>query len=743
MRSYHAHRRLRVGVIALVATGVAVPILAHAFASTPQARIEMTGRAAMSTSKSTAAPSTALPDGTAKGDFLVSYIETSPSSTVTCAPSWIKRLDVVNGTATRLVACTHLETVNVARPIATLQPAAHASMITLAFSNVDLVTPVANAAAATGLQGPSVPIPSDHSVVVLAEGSPHWRVDFAPPADARKVGIVNDGVAGEVATAIEHAPKSRVLGARRWTYGVHDSTNTPTGAAEQQSDARWSGPTSVTTALVLNLEDEPVTTTTSTPPSTTSAPTTTSAGNPGGAPTTPPAEICGNHSVLDGPASPPAGAVIVPAGDNHGLSWNAHTTYWFAPGTHTLGTGEYDQIIPADNDTFVGAPGAIIDGQHKNDFAFTQHAANVTVQYLTIKNFVSPQDQGVVNHDSADGWTIANNTIVDNEGAALMAGADQVVRDNCIDSNGQYGINVFQMGNGITSLTIEHNEIADNNTGNWEKKIPGCGCTGGLKLWAVRGATITDNYVHDNHGVGVWADTNNVGVEIGGNYISGNDGEGIMYEVSYNGFIHENTLVNNVWVDGPTNPGFPTGAIYISESGGDARVSSKYSTFEISGNVLVNNWSGVILWENADRFCHSPANPTSDCTKGGQATPSTCVAGTIDNAPYYSDCRWKTQNVQVHDNEFELDSTKVPGCSINKGCGLNGIFSQWGTYPSWSPYQGQTVENAIMFHQNNVFSNNTYTGTWRLMAHDQGTELQLSAWQASPYNQDQNSSERP
>jgi hypothetical protein len=325
----------------------------------------------------------------------------------------------------------------------------------------------------------------------------------------------------------------------------------------------------------------------------------------------------------------------------------------------------------------------------------------------------------------------------------MMAGANQVVRDNCLDGNGQYGINAYQLGNGITNLVIDHNEISGNNTGNWEKVDPGCGCTGGLKLWAVRNATLTDNYVHDNHGVGLWADTDNAGIEIGGNYISNNDGEAVMYEASYNAYIHDNTMIANAWVYGPTNPGFPTGAIYISESGGDARVGARYSTFEISGNVLADNWSGVILWENADRFCNSPANPSKDCTEGGKASLTTCVSGTIALAPYFSDCRWKTQNISVHDNVFQLDASKVPGCQLNSGCGFNGLFSQWGTYPSWSPYKEQTVEDAITFHQNNVFAHNTYVGPWRVMAHDQGTQLSLSTWQAAPYNQDAGSTMRP
>ena len=120
--------------------------------------------------------------------------------------------------------------------------------------------------------------------------------------------------------------------------------------------------------------------------------------------------------MLDGPATAPAGAITVPAGNNGSLDPAPNTTYWFAPGVHTLGTGAYNQIIPANNDWFVGAPGAVLDGQNKNNSAFTQHATGVTISYLTIRNFISPLDQGVVNHDSGNGWTIANNSIVDNAG---------------------------------------------------------------------------------------------------------------------------------------------------------------------------------------------------------------------------------------------------------------------------------------------------------------------------------------
>src|SRR5262249_31349952 len=74
----------------------------------------------------------------------------------------------------------------------------------------------------------------------------------------------------------------------------------------------------------------------------------------GTGPSSPPARICGNASILGGgPTSAPAGAVTVPAGSNAGVDFSqAHTTYWFAPGVHTLGSGQYTQILPGQGSTY-------------------------------------------------------------------------------------------------------------------------------------------------------------------------------------------------------------------------------------------------------------------------------------------------------------------------------------------------------------------------------------------------------
>jgi hypothetical protein len=64
------------------------------------------------------------------------------------------------------------------------------------------------------------------------------------------------------------------------------------------------------------------------------------------------------------------------------------------------------------------------------------------------------------------------------------------------------------------------------------------------------------------------------------------------------------------------------------------------------------------------------------------------------------------------------------------------VFSNYGSYPSWSPYKGTVVQNAVTYNQNNTFSNNTYEGSWRFLPFEQGNLKAFNEWQASPYNQD-------
>lgn len=463
-----------------------------------------------------------------------------------------------------------------------------------------------------------------------------------------------------------------------------------------------------------------------------------------GFPTTPPAQICDNPAALTGPATVPKRAIALPAGNNSRVNWNRPgVTYWFSPGKHTLGTGATG-IVPADNITFIGAPGAIIDGQGINLFAFGGKATGVTVSYLTIQGFAVPRQQGAINHETSARWTIQHNTVQNNGGAGVMLGPSTVVSFNCLRNNGQYGYSSFAKG-GDSNITFDHNEVSGNNTANWEAAIPMCGCSGAGKIWITAGGSITNNWIHHNAGPGIWIDTNNTGLLVDGNYVDDNDAEGIVYELSYNGRITNNNLLRNGFVEGRRfagqNSTFPVAAIYIADSGGDSRVGGGlYGAFDISGNNLDDNWGGVTLWEDGDRFCGSDPAAGVCTLVNPQANFTTCIAGTISSAPYVSDCRWKTQNVSVHDNQLVFSRSDV-GCTTT-GCGEQAVMAGPGTTPPWSPYLGTGVDNAITSTQNNHFASNTYIGDWQF-ADFTTNPLTLNAFQAPPYNQDASSALTP
>lgn len=114
------------------------------------------------------------------------------------------------------------------------------------------------------------------------------------------------------------------------------------------------------------------------------------------------------------------------------------------------------------------------------------------------------------------------------------------------------------------------------------------------------------------------------------------------------------------------------------------------------GQRFTDNWSGIVAWENADRFAGSPANTSTGVAtlvNPSVATVKACATKSkIKKQPYFDDCRWKTQNVIIDGNAFAIDPSKVHGCKPSKGCGFNGVFSNYGSYPRWSPYQGKSCK---------------------------------------------------
>jgi hypothetical protein len=484
-------------------------------------------------------------------------------------------------------------------------------------------------------------------------------------------------------------------------------------------------------------------------------------------------QVCSNNVWNEGPSSAPTNAITVPAGDNAGFNFNqTDKTFWFAPGVHTIGSGEFSNIVAGAGSTYIGAPGAIIDGQFINKYAFTGFATDVRVAYLEIRNFgVDLSDpgvdepvnnnEGVINHDAGDGWTMEYINAHHNDGAAIFMGSDNVVSNNCMKDNGQYGFSMFKMpmdgDSAIKDIVIDNNEIAGNNQDDWEDLIDGCGCTGAGKFWDVEGATVTNNYVHDNLSTGLWADTNDIDFLFDSNWIEHNSGEGIWYEISYNATISRNVIKRNAWESGNNNTGSPGAAVYISESGGDDRLQGTVSgstDLRINNNLMENNFSGISIYENSNRFCNSNGN-----TSKGYCTPfvsptlipephdfdypnpisatHACYTN-IGSQPYTTDCRWHSKDVQVFNNEFRFDEDDVP-CA-GTFCGVHALFATGSNNIPWAPaaYNIGNIQNDVMFNNNNKFYNNAYFGRWRF-AKGSGEKINYGVWQAAPFSQDNGS----
>lgn len=609
-----------------------------------------------------------------------------------------------------------------------------------------------------------------------------------------------------------------------------------------------------------------VTTTTVSGGTTTTIPT-----PPGGTPITPAdtgAQICGNATILNGPASAPAGATVIST-SVFSLSAGAGTptaqkVYYFTAGTHylqdpaapvysgtgtitkgsnvitavtpavpTLATdgsltvsgvaggsavagqgkvfigarvqartatsitvhttpsasatnvpikvfGTYNQIGVNDYVTLTGAPGAIIDGQGANASAVVGDGkTGVIVEHLTFQNFATGGDEGGINPGgTGHNWTIRFNTLQGFGGASVMLGTGDTLTQNCIRNNSQYGFSGYEglAGDvGPSNVTVSQNEITNNDidridqraacTGQPTDPIP-CsnGNFGGAKLWQTVDATVFRNYVHNNFAVGIWFDSDNVGAQFNRNYVSGSTGIGLVYEVSYNAQIQNNNFQQNDLLHGPLeNSGFPEGAIYISESGGETRGRAgtrgarHYSTVDVGNNIFKDNWgTSVGLWESSNRFCGNGEVPW--CTLDNNLIPNTPNGGpcfnqtTVQSSPWKDDCRWKTQNISVHDNSFSIQKSTVDTavaaagggsgkCTANTFCGTNAIFSQFGDFPAWNPYTGFQISDQMLSltsgtARNLHYANNTYIGPWTFVAHDSGVIKTFAQWQAAPLSQD-------
>ena len=217
---------------------------------------------------------------------------------------------------------------------------------------------------------------------------------------------------------------------------------------------------------------------------------------------------------------------------------------------------------------FVGESGAVMDGGGTTTYAFQNDVDNVTIIGLTIQNYGNPAQRGVID-TGGSGWRVIGNEIRFNAGAAInIRGDGYLIDGNHIHHNEQIGV----LGRGVNGRVV-NNEIAFNNHNDrfemdWE--------AGGTKFLNSTNLYIANNFVHDNHGPGLWTDHNNYRTVFENNTVRNNYGPGILHEISYDAVIRGNTVTNNAHQ-------FYVGGILVANS----------SNVEVYDNTVTGNDGGI------------------------------------------------------------------------------------------------------------------------------------------------------
>jgi parallel beta-helix repeat protein len=274
-----------------------------------------------------------------------------------------------------------------------------------------------------------------------------------------------------------------------------------------------------------------------------------------------------------------------------------------------------------------------------SDFAFKGSATGVTIQNLTIEKYATPAQFGTIGGATkTQDWLIKDNEVRLNYGVGIQAGTGSEVIDNYVHHNGQMGVGAT--GNGIL---YQGNEIASN--GFWAGIDPYWE-GGGSKFAWTQNLVVRDNHVHDNSGMGLWTDIDNIYTLYEGNRVENNSGSGISHEISYDAVIRNNTLVGNgfgfdVWLWG--------GAIQIQNS----------SNVEVYGNYvdMTNGGNGItLIQQNRGTGGYGP-RVTEDNYVHDNIVVSRSGEGRSGAVADYNWAAMKAGGNVFDDNEYRVTST--------------------------------------------------------------------------------------
>jgi parallel beta-helix repeat protein len=320
------------------------------------------------------------------------------------------------------------------------------------------------------------------------------------------------------------------------------------------------------------------------------------------------------------------------------------TAFLIKQGVHARQT-----IYPRNGMSFVGEPGAVLDGQQATAQAIVAgRSRGVTVRGLRITGYAPPDSGAAVEGHGSEGWVVEGNEIDHNSNGTARAygiriGSRWVLRDNIIHHNGWVGIAGYRAFDAL----VEGNEVYANPPDVFEDNV---GEAANIKLFECGRIVLRGNSVHDGPFLGIWLDRSEPEMTVEGNKVVNHGDAGIWHEVGYRGLIRGN-YVENAGYRGRYSRGWVSGAgIQITNS----------PDVSVVENTVRHSLNGIV-GQQASGYTNGPfgANELRNLlVRGNVIEMPRGQTGVVDNvgtnAPYV---QW---NIRFEGNRYVLESNPMP-----------------------------------------------------------------------------------
>ncbi len=265
-----------------------------------------------------------------------------------------------------------------------------------------------------------------------------------------------------------------------------------------------------------------------------------------------------------------------------------------------LQAGQYwfHNVVPKDDMTFIGVDRNQVSvvGNSGTENAFHGTAARVSIGRMKFSGFTGSggekrQEQAAIRGTSkiwgtvpgtmAKEWLIEDVEVSGGYASGVFLGDDFTVRRSTLTNNGVTGIGGTEVHGGL----IERNVISGNG---FQQADGEYGNGAGIKLTQSgspeRPVVVRHNELFGNDEIAIWFDVGCNGFEVINNYIHDQRSQAVMVEISGNGLIQGNLLVNaNTWSDFRRD--FNAGAVTVGESR-DVTVEGNFIEGAVSGVVV-------------------------------------------------------------------------------------------------------------------------------------------------------------